>query len=156
MKEQYLSKTPNETFVYLSKCNIKLPCYFINSKKRVFVNRSSVYFFYLHPSIALSSFSLKTIILVISKIYSLLWPRKKQISCAQNEGQETSGNQEMLSHWPSAVSEGHQGIDVDLMSQKGNNQHYHHHHDIIIIIILPHHIIISNITNNRITSSSSS
>ena len=34
MKERYLSKTPNVTFVYLSKCNIKLPCFFGNSKKR--------------------------------------------------------------------------------------------------------------------------
>ena len=34
MKEQYLSKTPNVTFVYLSKCNIKLPGFFGNSKKR--------------------------------------------------------------------------------------------------------------------------
>ena len=34
MKEQYLSKTPCLTFVYLSKCNIKLPGYFGNSKKR--------------------------------------------------------------------------------------------------------------------------
>ena len=34
MKERYLSKTPNVTFVYLSKCNIKLPGFFGNSKKR--------------------------------------------------------------------------------------------------------------------------
>ena len=34
MKERYLSKTPNVTFVYLSKCNIKLPGIFGNSKKR--------------------------------------------------------------------------------------------------------------------------
>ena len=34
MKERYLSKTPFLTFVYLSKCNIKLPGYFGNSKKR--------------------------------------------------------------------------------------------------------------------------
>ena len=34
MKEQYLSKTPNVTFVYLSKCNIKLFCFFGNSKNR--------------------------------------------------------------------------------------------------------------------------
>ena len=38
-----MSKTPNETFVYLSKCNIKLPCYFGNSKKKVFVNQSSAH-----------------------------------------------------------------------------------------------------------------
>ena len=42
MKERYLSKTPNVTFVYLSKCNIKLPGIFGNSKKKVFVNRSTV------------------------------------------------------------------------------------------------------------------
>ena len=41
MKERYLSKTPFLTFVYLSKCNIKLPCFFGNSKKKVFVNWSS-------------------------------------------------------------------------------------------------------------------
>ena len=34
MKERYLSKTPNVTFVYLSKCNTKLPDIFGNSKKR--------------------------------------------------------------------------------------------------------------------------
>ena len=34
MKERYLSKTPNVTFVYISKCNINLPGYFGNSKKR--------------------------------------------------------------------------------------------------------------------------
>ena len=34
MKEQYLSKTPNVKFVYLSQCNIKLPVLFGNSKKR--------------------------------------------------------------------------------------------------------------------------
>ena len=34
MKERYLSKTPFLTFVYLSKCNIKLPGIFGNSKKR--------------------------------------------------------------------------------------------------------------------------
>ena len=34
MKERYLSKTPFLTFVYISKCNINLPCYFGNSKKR--------------------------------------------------------------------------------------------------------------------------
>ena len=34
MKERYLSKTPFLTFVYLSKCNINLPGYFGNSKKR--------------------------------------------------------------------------------------------------------------------------
>ena len=34
MREQCLSKTPNVTFVYLSKCNIKLPGIFENSKKR--------------------------------------------------------------------------------------------------------------------------
>ena len=34
MKEWYLSKTPNVTFVYLSKWNIKLPGLFGNSKKR--------------------------------------------------------------------------------------------------------------------------
>ena len=34
MKERYLSETPNVTFLYLSKCNIKLPCFFGNSKKR--------------------------------------------------------------------------------------------------------------------------
>ena len=32
--ERYLSKTPNVTFVYLSKCNMKLPGVFGNSKKR--------------------------------------------------------------------------------------------------------------------------
>ena len=41
MKERYLSKTPNVTFVHLSKCNIKLPGIFGNSKKRFFVNRST-------------------------------------------------------------------------------------------------------------------
>ena len=35
MKERYLSKTPNVTFVYLSKCNIKLPGFLGNSKKRL-------------------------------------------------------------------------------------------------------------------------
>ena len=34
MKERYLSKTPFLTFVYISKCNINLPSYFGNSKKR--------------------------------------------------------------------------------------------------------------------------
>ena len=34
MKERYLSKTPFLTFVYISKFNINLPCYFGNSKKR--------------------------------------------------------------------------------------------------------------------------
>ena len=34
MKERYLSKTPNITFVYLSKCNIKLPVFFGNPKIR--------------------------------------------------------------------------------------------------------------------------
>ena len=34
MKEQYLSKTPFLTFVYLSKCNINLPCIIENYKKR--------------------------------------------------------------------------------------------------------------------------
>ena len=34
MNERYLSKTPNVTFIYLSKCNIKLPSIFANSKKR--------------------------------------------------------------------------------------------------------------------------
>ena len=34
MKERYLSKTPFLTFVYLSKCNTKLPSIFGNSKKR--------------------------------------------------------------------------------------------------------------------------
>ena len=34
MKEQYLSKTPFLTFVYISKCNINLPGYFGNSKKK--------------------------------------------------------------------------------------------------------------------------
>ena len=34
MKERYLSKTPFLTFVYISKCNINLPGYFGNSKKR--------------------------------------------------------------------------------------------------------------------------
>ena len=34
MKEWYLSKTPFLTFVYISKCNINLPGYFGNSKKR--------------------------------------------------------------------------------------------------------------------------
>ena len=43
MKEWYLSKTPFLTFVYISKCNINLPCYFGNSKKKVFVNRSNVH-----------------------------------------------------------------------------------------------------------------
>ena len=33
MKERYLSKTPFLTFVYLSKCNTKLPGIFGNSKK---------------------------------------------------------------------------------------------------------------------------
>ena len=36
MKEQYLSKTPFLTFVYLSKFNINLPCIFQNSKKRFY------------------------------------------------------------------------------------------------------------------------
>ena len=43
MKERYLSKTPNLTFVYLSKCNIKLPCIFGNSKKKKFLNRSNAH-----------------------------------------------------------------------------------------------------------------
>ena len=34
MKERHLSKTPFLTFVYISKCNINLPGYFGNSKKR--------------------------------------------------------------------------------------------------------------------------
>ena len=34
MKEQHLSKTPFLTLVYISKCNINLPGYFGNSKKR--------------------------------------------------------------------------------------------------------------------------
>ena len=34
MKERYLSKTPFLTFVYLSKCNINLPCFFGNFQKR--------------------------------------------------------------------------------------------------------------------------
>ena len=34
MKERYLSKTPFLTFVYISKCDINLPCYFGNSQKR--------------------------------------------------------------------------------------------------------------------------
>ena len=34
MKERFLSKTPFLTFVYISKCNINLPGYFGNSKKR--------------------------------------------------------------------------------------------------------------------------
>ena len=34
MKERYLSKTTNVTFVYLSKCNVKLPGIFGNPKKR--------------------------------------------------------------------------------------------------------------------------
>ena len=34
MKERYLSKTPFLIFVYISKCNINLPCYFGNSKKK--------------------------------------------------------------------------------------------------------------------------
>ena len=34
MKGRYLSKTPFLTFVYISKCNINLPRYFGNSKKR--------------------------------------------------------------------------------------------------------------------------
>ena len=34
MKERYLSKTPFLTFVYISKCNINMTCYFGNSKKR--------------------------------------------------------------------------------------------------------------------------
>ena len=41
MKEQYLSKTPFLTFVHVSKCYINLPCYFGNSKKKGFVNRSN-------------------------------------------------------------------------------------------------------------------
>ena len=41
MKELYLSKTPNVTFVYLSKCYIKLPGFFGNSQKKVFVNWSN-------------------------------------------------------------------------------------------------------------------
>ena len=38
MKERYLSKTPNVTLIYLSKCNIKL---FWKFQKKVFVNRSN-------------------------------------------------------------------------------------------------------------------
>ena len=34
MKERYLSKTPNVTFVYISKCNIKLSGIFGNFKKK--------------------------------------------------------------------------------------------------------------------------
>ena len=33
MKERYLSKKPFLTFVYISKCNKKMPCFFGNSKK---------------------------------------------------------------------------------------------------------------------------
>ena len=36
IKERYVSKTPNVTFVYLSKCNIKLPGFFGNSKTGFF------------------------------------------------------------------------------------------------------------------------
>merc|ERR1712218_757306 len=36
MKGRYLSKTPFLTFVYISKCNINLPGYFRNSKKKGF------------------------------------------------------------------------------------------------------------------------
>ena len=43
MKEQHLSKTPFLTLVYISKCTINLPGYFGNSKKKVFVNRSSAH-----------------------------------------------------------------------------------------------------------------
>ena len=43
MRERYLSKTPFLTIVYISKCNINLPGFFGNSKKKVFVNRSSVH-----------------------------------------------------------------------------------------------------------------
>ena len=35
MKERYLNKTPFLTFVYLSKCNINLPCILRNSNKRI-------------------------------------------------------------------------------------------------------------------------
>ena len=41
MKERYLSKTLNVTFVYLSKCNIKLAGFFWKFQKNVFVNRST-------------------------------------------------------------------------------------------------------------------
>ena len=38
MKEWYLSKNPFLTFVYLSKCNTKLPRIFGNSKKNIMIN----------------------------------------------------------------------------------------------------------------------
>ena len=41
MNERYLSKTPNVTFGYLSKCNKKLPVFFWKFQKKVFVNWSS-------------------------------------------------------------------------------------------------------------------
>ena len=58
MKERYLSKTPFLTFVYLSKCNIKLPGYFGNSKKR-FLWTGLLYTFssivnYMHATILVS------------------------------------------------------------------------------------------------------
>ena len=56
MKEQYLSKTPFLTFVYISKCNINLPEYFGNSKK-VFVNRSSGYVVYVYLLLSLYFFT---------------------------------------------------------------------------------------------------
>ena len=50
-KEPYLSKTPFPTFVYLSKCNTKLPCIFGNPQKMflwtglIFL---SIYFYYVY------------------------------------------------------------------------------------------------------------
>ena len=38
-----MSKTPNIAFIYLSKCNRKLPVFFWKFQKKVFVNRSTEY-----------------------------------------------------------------------------------------------------------------
>ena len=50
MKERYLRKTPNVTFVYLSKCDIKLPSIFGNSKKRFLRTGLVDMLFYVVPT----------------------------------------------------------------------------------------------------------
>ena len=54
------------TFVYLSKCNTKLPYIFGNSKKNVFVNRSSV-----HPP-TVDQFIKKTFVWIFQKCRAVL------------------------------------------------------------------------------------
>ena len=45
MKERYLSKTPIIKFVYLSKCNMILPCIFWKFLMKVFMNLSSIHLY---------------------------------------------------------------------------------------------------------------